>query len=418
MRKALEKWRGLPIAVKVSSAYVFCTIVQRCLLFLTTPLFTRLLTTEQYGQIVVYTSWQSVLQIFLTLNLAYGSFSNAMLKFEDNRDGYIASVQGICLVLTGLFLLVYLPFAGLWNQLFEMPTWAMILMAVEMIFMTGNAISRMKVQTHLESLIMHPSDQTVRIGYEVLIPSPPCPSVQMPVHIHNHYVERNFVIMNFVYQIDIVLLRVSLILTVPITQRIEWWHGLSASYLDIVANSSFIVVSISHEIPVECIGIYRLCPPVNTIYLMLKSKGHRPIPTLCARRLVYQCPSAPRDDAIFQVGTLVIATGSVQRTLRTFQVECILLTGVPDDIPAIEMHGNAQVVRRFQTCGYCTTYFVAKRQCRCLDVEIAAFLSCTIIDERETAVDDCKCSSVFKLFTDTILNANHPVSKNGEAGTT
>ena len=89
MRKALEKWRGLPIAVKVSSAYVFCTIVQRCLLFLTTPLFTRLLTTEQYGQIVVYTSWQSVLQIFLTLNLAYGSFSNAMLKFEDNRDGYM-----------------------------------------------------------------------------------------------------------------------------------------------------------------------------------------------------------------------------------------------------------------------------------------------------------------------------------------
>ena len=137
MRKALEKWQSLPIAVKVSSAYVFCTIVQRCLLFLTTPLFTRLLTTEQYGQIVVYTSWQSVLQIFLTLNLAYGSFSNAMLKFEDNRDGYIASVQGICLVLTGLFLLVYLPFAGLWNQLFEMPTWAMILMAVEMIFMTA-----------------------------------------------------------------------------------------------------------------------------------------------------------------------------------------------------------------------------------------------------------------------------------------
>ena len=289
---------------------------------------------------------------------------------------------------------------------------------IEMIFMTGNAISRMKVQTHLESLIMHPSDQTVRIGYEVFIPSPPCPSVQMPVHIHNHYVERNFVIMNFVYQIDIVLLRVSLILTVPITQRIEWWHGLSASYLDIVANSSFIVVSISHEIPIERIGIYRLCPPVNTVYLMLKSKGHRPIPTLCARRLVYQCPSAPRDDAIFQVGTLVIAAGSVQRTLRTFQVECILLTGVPDDIPAIEMHGNAQVVRRFQTCGYCTTYFVAKRQCRCLDVEIAAFLSCTIIDERETAVDDCKCSSVFKLFTDTILNANHPVSKNGEACTT
>ena len=137
MRKALEKWRALPIAVKVSSAYVLCSILQRCLLFLTTPLFTRLLTTEQYGQIVVYTSWQSVLQIFLTLNLAYGSFSPAMLKFENDRDGYIASVQGICLALAGLFLLVYLPFAGLWNRLFELPSWAMVLMAVEMLSMTA-----------------------------------------------------------------------------------------------------------------------------------------------------------------------------------------------------------------------------------------------------------------------------------------
>ena len=122
MGKLTDKYRNIPVTVKVSSAYVLCSVLQRCLLFLTMPLFTRLLTTEQYGQVIVYSSWQGLLQIFLTLNLAYGSFSPAMVKFESDRDGYIASVEGICLLLSGLFLLIYLPFAGLWNQLFELPT--------------------------------------------------------------------------------------------------------------------------------------------------------------------------------------------------------------------------------------------------------------------------------------------------------
>ena len=131
--KALAKWRALPVAIKVSSAYIFCSILQRCLLFLTTPLFTRLLTQEQYGQIVVYSSWQGVLQIFLTLNLAYGSFSPAMLRFEQDRDGYISAVECIGIALSGLFLIIYLPFAHLWNQLFELPTWIVCLMVGEIL---------------------------------------------------------------------------------------------------------------------------------------------------------------------------------------------------------------------------------------------------------------------------------------------
>ena len=134
---AFNKWRSLPVTVKVSTAYIFCSILQRCLLFLTTPLFTRLLTTEQYGQIVVYSSWQGVLQIFLTLNLAYGSFGPAMLRFEQDRDGYIASVEGIGLVLSGIFLIIYLPFAHLWNRLFELPTWIVCLMVGEILSLSA-----------------------------------------------------------------------------------------------------------------------------------------------------------------------------------------------------------------------------------------------------------------------------------------
>lgn len=132
-----NKWNKLPLAAKVSTAYAVCSILQKCLSFITLPLFTRLLTTEQYGQLTIYSSWQGILSIFLTLNLAYGSFSTAMIKFENDRDGYISSVEGICIFLTVLFLLIYLPFQSFWNYWFQLPTKLILMMVVEVLCSTA-----------------------------------------------------------------------------------------------------------------------------------------------------------------------------------------------------------------------------------------------------------------------------------------
>ena len=129
-----EKWQKIPVTVKASGAYAICSILQRCISFFTMPIFTqKLLTTEQYGDVTLYATWSSIITIILTLNLAYGSFSTAMVKFEKDRDGYISSVQGIFLYLTGLFLLIYLPFRHLFNTVFEMPTVIVLIMFLDII---------------------------------------------------------------------------------------------------------------------------------------------------------------------------------------------------------------------------------------------------------------------------------------------
>lgn len=133
-----KKQKGIPTEVKISSAYAVCSVVQKGLVFLTLPLFTRLLTTEQYGQSTIYNSWHSILSIFLTLNMAYGSFSAAMIKFEKSRDEYIASAEGISLVLAIIFLAIYLPLAEYWNTIFELPTVFIVLMVVELL--SSNAL--------------------------------------------------------------------------------------------------------------------------------------------------------------------------------------------------------------------------------------------------------------------------------------
>ena len=103
VKKITSKWKNIPLALKVFAAHVACSVLQKCLSFITLPLFTRMLTKEQYGQYTVYSSWSGIFSILLTLNLAYGSFSTAMVKFEKKRDEYIASVQGICVGLSCIF---------------------------------------------------------------------------------------------------------------------------------------------------------------------------------------------------------------------------------------------------------------------------------------------------------------------------
>lgn len=133
LKKLKDKLGSISVEVKASMAYTICSILQKCLSFITLPLFTRLLTTEQYGQYSVYTSWSSILTIFLTLNLAYGSFNTAMVRFDKDRRGYISSIQGLTVVLCAAFCVLYMPLRGFWNRLFELPTELVLLMIVEIL---------------------------------------------------------------------------------------------------------------------------------------------------------------------------------------------------------------------------------------------------------------------------------------------
>ena len=137
LKKITNKWNNIPLTLKVSVAYAVCSILQKCLSFITLPLFTRILTKEQYGQYTVYSSWSGIFSIILTLNLAYGSFSTAMVKFEKKRDEYISSIQGICVLLSVFFLMIYIPFRGFFNKWLELPTFLVILLVVEILCTTA-----------------------------------------------------------------------------------------------------------------------------------------------------------------------------------------------------------------------------------------------------------------------------------------
>ena len=89
---------------------LFCSILQRGISVITTPIFTRLLTTEEFGLYSVYVSWENIFIIFTSMRLDYTVFNKGMSKYKNNRNGYVASMQIITSILTVICLGIYLLF--------------------------------------------------------------------------------------------------------------------------------------------------------------------------------------------------------------------------------------------------------------------------------------------------------------------
>ena len=98
----ISKYKSFSLPVKVAFWYTFCNVLQRGISIITGPIFTRIFTTEQYGTYSLYLSWLNIISVFTSLNLYYGVFNKAMVKFEEDKDRYIASMQGLTITLTAI----------------------------------------------------------------------------------------------------------------------------------------------------------------------------------------------------------------------------------------------------------------------------------------------------------------------------
>lgn len=134
LNRLIRKYEALSIPAKAALWFALCGILQKGIQFITTPVFTRLLTTAQYGEISIYLSWYNIVSIFLTLNLFYGGFNNGMIQNESRRDEFLSAMQGLVTVISGIFYLFYLITQVFWNKVLDMDTFMVSAMFLEVLF--------------------------------------------------------------------------------------------------------------------------------------------------------------------------------------------------------------------------------------------------------------------------------------------
>ncbi len=98
-------------ALKSGSGYMLSNILIRASAIITAPIFTRLLTTSDYGIASNFAAWLNIGLVVIGLGLPY-SIGNAKMDFHAKLDKYLASIQTLGTIMAVMVLLFVILFRG------------------------------------------------------------------------------------------------------------------------------------------------------------------------------------------------------------------------------------------------------------------------------------------------------------------
>ncbi|MDD3414644.1 MAG: oligosaccharide flippase family protein [Lachnospiraceae bacterium] len=164
-RKIKSKYDEMPLRVKASGWFFICSLLQKAISVLSTAVFTRLMSTDDYGLISIYNSWSDIFMIFASLNLAVGCFNVGMTKYENDRKNWVSSLQVLSVIATALFDVVFIATYPLWGKLIDIKFNYVLIMAIT--FFTIPALnlwtSRQRYECSYRKLVW------ISIGYSILV---------------------------------------------------------------------------------------------------------------------------------------------------------------------------------------------------------------------------------------------------------
>jgi O-antigen/teichoic acid export membrane protein len=134
LNKLLERFKGASPAAKATMSLLFANLVLKGLSMISGPIFTRIMSQEQYGIVSTFLSWQSLLGVIVTLNLSQGVFNNGMLDFKENRSEFQFALLSITVVCSAVFFMLFLLFNKQFYDLFEMPSILIYMMMLYFLF--------------------------------------------------------------------------------------------------------------------------------------------------------------------------------------------------------------------------------------------------------------------------------------------
>lgn len=134
MKKLLKLYRSSSPAFRTSLWFAVCNYLQRGTALIVVPIFTKLLTTEQYGLCNIYFAWFDIFILFTSLKLPYEGLNNGLIHHESDKDSYTSSILGLIAMLTAAVGLIYLLLREWIDQFTGLNSFLMAVMFLQLLF--------------------------------------------------------------------------------------------------------------------------------------------------------------------------------------------------------------------------------------------------------------------------------------------
>lgn len=118
---------------KIALWYTASSILVKGIVYLTTPLFTRLMTKAEFGEFSNFCSWEAILSVVVTLDLTV-SITRAKYDFGERMDEYLSSVLLTSNFATLFFYLIFELNSNYFEELFSMNSFYIRVMFISLIF--------------------------------------------------------------------------------------------------------------------------------------------------------------------------------------------------------------------------------------------------------------------------------------------
>ncbi len=120
--------------IKSSVAYMIIKVFEKGVAVVSIPIFTRLLSQEQYGLISVYSSWMGLLSAIVVLGFPAGAFNVGLVDFDNDKNKFTSSLLGLTSLLSIIFALFVVVFNNSLSNFMNLPSILLYVMAVQIFF--------------------------------------------------------------------------------------------------------------------------------------------------------------------------------------------------------------------------------------------------------------------------------------------
>ena len=103
-----EKYNNMSLPVKAALWYTLCNVINKGIALVSTPIFTRILTEEQYGTFAIFQSWFSILIIFTSLNVFQGGYQKGLILYKKDEMNFTSSQLGLTTIITAIWFIIYI----------------------------------------------------------------------------------------------------------------------------------------------------------------------------------------------------------------------------------------------------------------------------------------------------------------------
>lgn len=118
---------GIENAFKAGVWYSISAIAAKAISIITTPIFTRMMSTSDYGIAATFSSWYSIFLIICTANLSY-SHSRGKIDFPGKFKQYVGATHTLSFIITGALFAISIFFMDPVSNFLEMSPLLVVLL--------------------------------------------------------------------------------------------------------------------------------------------------------------------------------------------------------------------------------------------------------------------------------------------------